>query len=366
MARWYARFDAGSEAALDNTSGTEGFFTQLRVGSGAGVGGQLRTGLLASRSLLSPDVYEDLDAQNKDGSKGIYFPRDNATVNIPTTVSWPTAYTSSVEGMKTPTSNTYGVADSINYSKRPDEVYSYTSSYVTESSPLDPISVSYQTYASASAATRAVLLSIESLAGSSTTPFTRPGDDPFKTIRSVWTNPTVDYFAWDDFTPGQPNMTMDIDGLNKGTTPPEIYPGGTPVNTNLTIQFSVTSFQYPNDGNINGTIGLNLTVHTSESGDNLAALQLNGGTHGGPLTIGSNSSGNGPTNPRQGGASTWSWDSSGKILTWTLGLTAGEYTLNCNGRVYDVISSFVGATRFVTTFPTTATARFIVKEGDPS
>ena len=66
MARWYARFDAGSETALDNTSSTEGFFTQLRVGSGAGVGAQLRAGLVASRSLLSDDVYADLDAQNKD------------------------------------------------------------------------------------------------------------------------------------------------------------------------------------------------------------------------------------------------------------------------------------------------------------
>jgi hypothetical protein len=365
MARWYARFDAGSETALDNTNGTEGFFTQLRVGSGAGVGAQLRAGLLASRSLLSPDVYEDLDDQNKDGSKGIYFPRDNATINIPTTVSWPTAYTSSVEGMKTPTSNTYGVADSINYSKRPDEVYSYTSSFVTESSPLDPISVSYQTYASASAATRAVLLSIESLAGASTTPFTRPGDDPFKTIRSVWTNPTVDYFAWDDFTPGQPVMRMDIEGLNNTTTPPEIYPGGDPVNTDIQIKYSVTSFAYPNDGNMNGEIGLNLTV-TDVSSNPVAALQLNGGTHGGPLTIGSNSSGNGPTNPRQGGASTWSWDSSGKILTWTLGLTAGQYRLNCNARIYDVISDFVGATRFSNTFPETSTDRFDVKAGEPA
>lgn len=359
MARWYARFDAGSETALDNE-----YFTQLRVGSGAGVGAQLRAGLVASRSLLSDDVYADLDAQNKDGSKGIYFPGDVATINAPTTANWATAYTSSVEGIKTPTTNTYGVADSINYSKRPSSILSYTSSFVTASSPLDPISVSYSTYFSASAATNTVLNSIESLVGVPTTPYTRPGQDAYRTMLSVWTNPTVDYFAWDDFSPGQPNMTMDINGLNKGTTPPEIYPGGTPVNTNLAIQFSVTSFQYPNDGN--GTIGLNLTVHTSESGDNLAALQLNGGTHGGPLTIGSNSSGNGPTNPRQGGASTWSWDSSGKILTWTLGLTAGEYTLNCDGRVYDVISSFVGPTRFVTTFPTTATARFIVKDGDPT
>ena len=370
MARWYARFDGGSVSALDSVNGTEGYFTKLRIGASSASAALLRDGLIASKSALSTDVYADLDGVNINGQRGIYFPSDAATVSAPTFASWSTAYTSSLEGIKIPTTNTYGVADSVNYSKRVTQSVSYTSSFVTSSSPLDPIGTSYATYYSASSAVRAIVDVIQTTGGTITTPYTRPGSNPSRTIHSLWSNPTTDYFAWDDFSPGQPTATMDIDGLNKGTSPPEIYPGGDPVNTDIVIKFSVSSFEYPNDGNIDGKIGINMTVHTSQSNDNLAALQLNGGTHGGPLVIGDYVTGNGPTNPRQGGSSTWTWNDPGDqytgILTWTLGLTAGEYTLNCDGRVYDVIiTSHVGSTRFVTTFPTTATNRFIVKAGNP-
>lgn len=374
MARWYARFDGGSVSALDNANSTEGYFTKLRIGASSASAALLRDGLIASKSALSTDVYADLDGVNINGTLGTYFPDDfsGKTVSIPTYVSWSNGYSSTLEGIKTPTTNTYGVADSVNYSKRPTGSVSYTSSaWVTALSPADPIGVSYSTYYSASAAVRTIVDTIQTTPGGvAQTPFTRPGTDPYRTIYSLWSNPGTDYFAWDDFSPGQPTATMDIDGLNKGTSPPEIYPGGDPVNTDIVIKFSVSSFEYPNDGNIDGKIGINMTVHTSQSNDNLAALQLNGGTHGGPLVIGDYVTGNGPTNPRQGGSSTWTWNDPGDqytgILTWTLGLTAGEYTLNCDGRIYDVIiTSHVGSTRFVTTFPTTATNQFIVKAGNP-
>jgi len=375
MARWYARFDGNAETALDNTNGTGGYFTKLRIGASSASAALLRDGLIASKSALSTDIYADLDGINIDGAAGTYFPPDSPgltinTVTPPTFVSWSNGFSSTLEGIKTPTTNTYGVADSVNYSKRLTESVSFSSSFVAALSPVDSVGAAYDTYYSASAAVLAVVNVIQTTPGGVvTTPYTRPGTDPHRTIYSLWNNPGTDYFAWDDFTPGQPTATMDIDGLNKGTTPPEIYPGGTPVNTNLVINFTVSSFEFPNDGNLDGKIGINMTVHTSQSNDNLAALQLNGGTHGGPLTIGTYQTGNGPTNPRQGGSSTWTFNNPGDsytgILTWTLGLTAGEYTLNCDGRVYDVIiTSNVGSTRFVTVFPTTSTNQFIVKEGD--
>jgi len=375
MARWYARFDGNAETALDNTNGTGGYFTKLRIGASSASAALLRDGLIASKSALSTDIYADLDGINIDGAAGTYFPPDSPgltinTVTPPTFVSWSNGFSSTLEGIKTPTTNTYGVADSVNYSKRLTESVSFSSSFVAALSPVDSVGAAYDTYYSASAAVLAVVNVIQTTPGGVvTTPYTRPGTDPHRTIYSLWNNPGTDYFAWDDFTPGQPTATMDIDGLNKGTTPPEIYPGGTPVNTNLVITFTVSSFEFPNDGNLDGKIGINMTVHTSQSNDNLAALQLNGGTHGGPLTIGTYQTGNGPTNPRQGGSSTWTFNNPGDsytgILTWTLGLTAGEYTLNCDGRVYDVIiTSNVGSTRFVTVFPTTSTNQFIVKEGD--
>lgn len=376
MARFYARFDAGSETALDNVNGTEGYFTKLRVGANSASGAKLRDGLIASRSALSSDAYADFNPVNIDGKTvGPYFPPNTSpgpfSTDYSTYASWSNGYTpngTQLPGIKIPTSNTYGVADSVNYSTRPTSSVNYTDGNLSALSPADSIGVSYTTYYSASSAVRAVLESIQTTGGSAQTPYTRTGTDAARTIHSVWNNPALDYMAWDDFTPGQPSATMDIDGLNKGTSPPEVQPGGDPVSTDIIITFTVSSYQYPNDGNLDGKIGINMTVNTSQSNDNLAALQLNGGTHGGPLIIGDYVSGNGPTNPRQGGSSTWTWNNVGDsytgVLTWTLGLTAGEYNLNCDGRVYDVIvTTNVGSTRFVTTFPTTATNRFIVKAG---
>lgn len=372
MARFYARFDAGTEANLDNTSGTGGYFQQLRVSNGSASGAQFRDGLIASRSLLSTDVYDDLDAINKSGGRGTYFPPDSGpfSSDYSTYVSWSNAYTSSFDGIKTPTTNVYGVADNINYSKRPTgPVRSTDTSVVGPATPTDPIGASYSRHYSASLAVRTVLNSIQSLSSVSTTPYTRQGNNSERTFHSIWHNPTLDYFAWDDFTPGQPTMQMDIDGLNKLTNPPEIYPGGDPVNQDVVIKVTVNSYEYPNDGNSAGTIGFNATIRVSGSTE-LASLALNGGAQGGPLTIGTYTNGSGPTGNR-GGASSWSWNNTGNqytgILTWTIGLTAGDYTLECDGRVYDVIvTSHVGATRFVTTFPTTATNRFLVKAGNPA
>jgi hypothetical protein len=367
MARFYARFDGGTESNLEPNAD---YFNKLRVSGNSASGALYRNGLIASRSALSADVYADLDAVNKNGNIGTYFPQETSpgpfSSDYATFASWSSAYTSSIEGIKIPTTNTYGIGD-VNYSKRPTASVAYNNSGVAQTTPIDPVGVSYITYYSASSAVRAVLDVIQTTSSVSQTPYTRPGTVPSRTIHSVFNDPGLNYFAWDDFTPGQPTATMDIDGLNKGTTPPEIYPGGTPVNTDLVIKLSISGWEYINDYNPNGTIGLNMTVDTSQSNDGLASLQLNGGAHGGPLTIGSDSSGNGPTNPRQGGSSTWDWDKDSYILTWNLGLTAGEYTLRCDARVYDVIiTSNVGNTRFVTVFPTTSTGRFIVKDGDPA
>lgn len=377
MARWYARFDAGNETALDNVGSTEGYFTKLRIGASSASAALLRDGLIASKSALSTDVYADLDAANKNGANGTYFPNDapGKTINSvtpPTYVSWSNGYSSTLEGIKTPTTNTYGVADSINYSKRPTESVSYSSSaWVTELSPTDPIGVSYATYYSASSAVRAIVDVIQTTGGTVTTPFTRTGTDPSRTAHSLWSNPGTDYFAWDDFTPGQATMTMNIEGLSTLTSPPEVYPGGDPVTVPAIIIFSVDTFQYPNDGNPDGTIGLEIRVETTASSVvGTLALGYNATTHGGPLTIGTDSSGTGPANQSGfpgGGDSSWSWDKDDKELQWTLGLNAGEYTLNCLGRIYDVtISAHSGPATVVTTFPTTATNVFAVRAGNQS
>lgn len=208
MARFYAKFDSGSSgwvSTLDNLSAS-GSFDRRSIAANSASAALLRDGLIASRSLLSADIYADLDSTNRDGSKGTYFPPDSGSgkpfsTDGSTFVSWSTAYSSSVDGIKTPVVNEYGVLDSINYSKRPTaSILSTATTLVGPTTPADPVGASYTTYINAANAVTAVLNAIQQGGG----PTARLGNYPSRTLHSLWHNPTLDYFAWDDFTPGAP------------------------------------------------------------------------------------------------------------------------------------------------------------------
>lgn len=204
MARFYARFDSGSggwDSALDTT------FERRRIGAGSASAALLRDGLISSRSALSTDIYADLDGVNKDASRGTYFPPDSGPFSTDgsTFVSWSTAYTSSVDGIKFPVTNSYGSATVINYSRRPTaSIVSTMTQLVTASAPADPVGASYTTYINATNAVNTVLNAIQNGAAVSSTPYSRPGNTPSRTVHSIWHDPDLQYFAWDDFTPGTP------------------------------------------------------------------------------------------------------------------------------------------------------------------
>jgi len=200
MARFYARFDSGSQTQLDND-----YFDKRRISTNSASGAQFRDGLIASRSAVSADVYDDLDSANKTSDRGTYFPPDAATFPTSTLLSWSTAYTSSVLGIKTPTSNTYGGGGAINYSQRPTaSILSTMTAFVTKSVPNDPVQLNFDVYKSASGAVTATLNQIQNGAGTAQTPSTRTSYDTARTFFSLWNDPTMSYFAWDDFTPGTP------------------------------------------------------------------------------------------------------------------------------------------------------------------
>ncbi len=210
MARFYARFDSGSESTLDNN-----FFERRRIGAGSASAALLRDGLISSRSVLSTDIYADLDGVNKDASRGTYFPPDSGPFSTDgsTFVSWSTAYTSSVDGIKFPVTNSYGSATVINYSKRPTAsiLSTMTPQLVTASVPNDPVGASYTTYINATNAVNTVLNLIQDATTTLSTPYTRPGTTPSRTVHSIWHDPDLQYFAWDDFTPGTPqNFALTI------------------------------------------------------------------------------------------------------------------------------------------------------------
>jgi len=316
MARWYARFDAGNETVLDNTNGTGGYFTKLRFGAfagesaGAASGAKLRAGLIDSRSALSADAYADISAVNRDGAAGTYFPPNTSpgpfSTNFSTYASWSNGYTpngTQLPGIKTPTTNVYGVADSVNYSLRPTGSVNYTDGNLTALSPADDIGVSYTTYNNASTAVRAVIEKIETTGAVAQTPYTRTGNDPSRTIHSVYHDPNLNYFAWDDFTPGtfQGKVSHSL-GPNAPTGCPLTMSLGGPV-------------RIPND--------------------------VSPYANGGPLQIGDYVTGTGPVGNRGSSNSTWQWNLSGPNyngqLKWTIPVTAGEYSLASYGIIHDVI-----------------------------
>ena len=200
MARFYAKFDSGSAGwnpdGLENND-PAGWFERLRISLNSASAATLRDGLIASRSALSNDVYEDLDSVNRNGALGTYFPPDSGprSTDGSTFISWSSAYTSSVPGIVTPS----------NYRTRPTaSILSTQTTLVQPTTPTDPVGVSYLTYISASTAVKAVLDAIQTGTGTLSGPYERLGNDPSRTLHSIWHDPNLQYFAWDDFTPGQP------------------------------------------------------------------------------------------------------------------------------------------------------------------
>lgn len=395
MARFYAKFDGGSVSALDSVNGAGGYFTQRRIAATSASGALLRDGLIASRSAVSADVYDDLDSANRNGNNGTYFPPDIPTFPTATLISWSTAYSSSVDGIKTPTTNTYGVADSLNYSKRVTEsVVSTQPTLVGPTNPNDPVQLNYNVYVSASSAVRTTILSIVTGSsevglgrGSVSTPYGRLGQNESRTLHSIWHDPTLNYFAWDDFTPGPISslVTHSLGPVAMVGCPPTMSLGN-PVNIDLQIFVRVgvnPQYVYPNDGNQDAEIGFTVVLYETGSTTLVARLQLGGPqdtspyANGGPLQIGDYTTGTGPLGNRGISNSTWEWNSSGGYtgeLTWTIPLKDGEYDLYSYAIIHDVIVTSNTSQGQCTTYPTQAGTlggrcnqlSFKIAAGDPS
>lgn len=365
MARFYARFDAGTESTLDSD-----LFDKRQVGTNGTAGLALRDKLIVSRSALSDDVYTNLTVVNQNGGKGVYHPPDSGpfSTNSSTFVSWSNVYTSSFNGIRTPTSNEYGSqgAAAINYSKRVTaSVASTDTTIVGPADPVDASHATWQNYKGAADAVKAVLDDIQNSTGTKNSPYTREGNDKDRTFYSIWYDPSLNYFAWDDFTPGTMTTSgVDLQGNMAACNNPNNL-GAT-----STFQFTwhaVNSYQFKNDGNGSGRIGISLYLSKAagaqgtcfSSANYKLALGQAGTTHGGPLTLGTGTSGNGPTNPSTvsgcQGTSTWTWNGYGTYnngstpnLTWELKLPdciLPGYDLEARTVLYDAkITTSTGGT----------------------
>ena len=356
MARFYARFDSGSagwESGFAAGLVSSGYFNRLRITVSSASAALLRNGLIASRSLLSTDIYADLDDVNEDGSKGTYFPPDLLSTDSSTYVSWSSAYTSSVEGIKTPTSNTYGTGN-VNYSLRVTASILSSSNLVGRTTPIDPVGASYTAYINASNAVKAVLDVAQTGNGTLTTPYTRTGYNSSRTLHSIWYDPDLQYFGRDDFTPGKP------------PTPTLAPVGSGNITVTVTDNSVIGSNLYVNDANPAAPIGFVITIGpsadgTCPAGTGNATLNLSSGSatlvaNGiGALTHGTSAGPfNGPTNPFGGGTSTWSWNHNTKEIQWQIVVDGSKnYAYSAYVIYYDpIIQTHVSQSdAFLTDFP---------------
>jgi hypothetical protein len=204
MARWYARFDSGGYAPFNEANWNSGYAPtdliyreQLRIGS-AFSGDRYRNGLIASRSLLSAEAYDDLTGIYRNGGFGVIAPGDLYSSNTSTFVSFSAVYTSSLTNPPAP-----GIITPSDYATRP------TASVLSTDTRLGAVlstgvGVTYNAYASASNAVLDTLNACQTGDGTAKTPYTRAGLNPSRTLHSVYHDADIQYYAWDDFTPGTP------------------------------------------------------------------------------------------------------------------------------------------------------------------
>jgi len=209
MARFYAVFDPNYTNAIGNSPT---FYERRFIGANGGNSSSLsasaallRDGLIASRSALSSQMYSVMDNSNKDGAKGIIIPYDSITLSGGN-LNFSNVYTSSIAGVVYP----------ANPSTRPPDAF------ISSSDPRllatgDTGAIMQGYYLSASAAINDLLQNkIQTAIGNTINagPYTRTpcqaisffGGPTARRNLSIHHDENMDYFAWDDFQPGEPTL----------------------------------------------------------------------------------------------------------------------------------------------------------------
>jgi hypothetical protein len=243
--------------------------------------GTARTAMINARATLSASFYSSINVGNRNGTLGIVVPAD-AYTNNGTTISGANLYT-----------NTGAIWPSDPRVRPTAQIVIANS---TARSPVDNFSAPTSEYDTARSAVQDYFSAIT---GGS--PYARLGLNPFRTLASIWHDHNLDYFAWDDFTPGQ--LQSFASAVNSGVGEPE------------EIRFT-GNYQYTNDRNPDGFIELIATLT-------------------GPTTYSLNTL----VTP-SGSSFLYDWQPNG-----VASVTPGSYTLAVTARVRDaVITTHFGTT----------------------
>lgn len=216
MARFYFTFDNTENTTL-GTQSTTYAFDRLSFPSVSNPGPALRTALLNARSALSIQFYSQITTANRDGSLGITVPTDGYVVsggNIQndTYPSGPGLYT-----------NTEAIYNS-DFRDRPQPPITKSNSTAITSPPLSrasaPWSIPASYYNNCTIALQNVMAAVLGDASGQQPSggiYARLASvyDKDLTLRSLWHDANMTYFAWDDYTPGTPGaLTVNVSTTN--------------------------------------------------------------------------------------------------------------------------------------------------------
>jgi hypothetical protein len=184
-----------------------------------------RTAIINARATLSASFYSSIDVGNRNGTLGIVVPAD-AYTNNGTNVSGANLYTNTAAQWPS--------------DPRVRPTAQIVISNSTAVSPTDNFTAPTSEYNAARVAFGDYMAAITN--GS---PYARLGLNVWRTLASIWHDHDVQYFAWDDFTPGQ--LQSFASAVNSGVGEPE------------ELRFT-GNYQFANDRNPDARIELIATL----------------------------------------------------------------------------------------------------------
>jgi hypothetical protein len=252
MARFYATFDQTQVSAL--TEPNE-YFEPCTVLQSSASAALLRDGLISSRSALSANLYTDafgIEAVNRSGAQGTIIPGDVITTTAGTNPSVSMSF-SAVYTASTSAGGLVGIRIPADYRNRPTAsiLSTFDANLLGRPVPIDSGSNrDYNLFLSASNSVSTVLTSIKTGSNVDRGPYQRLGQVPSRTLHSIWHDTNVQYFAWDDFTPGQPsslsgsvsNATLTLDAVSPGANKYDLANSGAGTGLKVNVLFTVEWF----------------------------------------------------------------------------------------------------------------------------
>lgn len=191
MARFYFTFNNTSNGTLDGTSSTYSF-DRLTITNGS----THKTAVLNARAALSSQIYSQIENVNKNGTLGITVPTDGYTIS-----------SGNIAG-----TNLYTNTEAVyNSDTRDRPAPPITVSNSTAVSPADPWSVGEVYYTDCTTAVNNMMAAVGGFQSQPTggvygriNSTTSPVSSATNTLRTLWHDSDMNYFAWDDYTPGRP------------------------------------------------------------------------------------------------------------------------------------------------------------------